>query len=199
MTHKAVRTRVQPESQLQLNQSVIHWTVEEARKIDIIVLDKVSFALKWVRRSHTDVSCDLQIMSNVHENDVIINVTLLSRIMMSLMGVLSWKWLGGSLTRTSFGLAPLTLSIIECNELIQAPASSWYLPIDLRLLCTRFSIHFRLRQTTLPSPFLTPFLSRPRINPSPTRNLFNFNSKWTLKSWYCSAYYVNLMRYNNAR
>lgn len=150
MTHKAVRTRVQPESQLQLNQSVIHWTVEEARKIDNIVLDKVSFALKWVRRSHTDVSCDLQIMSNVHENDVIINVTLSSRIMMSLMGVLSWKWLGGSLTRTSFGLAPLTLS--------KSNVMSWFkhqLPADIYLSIWDFFVlafQYTFVCAKLPSP-----------------------------------------------
>lgn len=103
------------------------------------------------------------------------------------------------------------LSISECNVMKSRKSASIQLISTYRL----HEIYSTISLTPLgivvwcESPLLIFFLNSKAILFSTknkylqarkrNKNVFNFNSKWTLKSWYCSAYYVNLMRYNNTR
>lgn len=96
----------------------------------------------------------------------------------------------GWMTHFKVGLANINVIDMSCCK---RPASSWYLPIDYTETLFRFPPLWTF------SPSAIPPLPATTTNRKESENLFNFNSKWTLKSWYCSAYYVNLMRYNKAR
>lgn len=149
-----------------------------------------------------DVSCDSQIMSNDHETDVIINVISSGLWRLLTEGNFKPWFLGFNVALGNWSGA---LSVMHYrNQMKWNELLNYKLPADIHLRITwknlANSCAFSLRALTSTTKNLCnlfPFSDKTRE--LVRENLFNFNSKRTLKSWYCSAYYVNLMRYNNTR